>query len=151
MPEASFEAARKLVEDTLRGVGLDPDRVRAKNEETHVAWSLKRGSASVLVSLQAQPGGAQSSLRVAASVMTVPAEGDKRLALFQRLLELIAQGLANAAFALVGDRVVAVSERPTAGLDAVEVDQMVKHLSAVADTYDDRLVGEFGGKRAADA
>ena len=45
----------------------------------------------------------------------------------------------------------AASERPTHGLDAVEVEQMVHHLAAVADTYDDRLVAEFGGKRASDA
>jgi hypothetical protein len=155
MPDATFEAARKLVEHTLRGVGLDPEKVRAKSDATQVSWSLKRGSASVLVSVHggggSASGPAKSWLRVAASVMMAPAEGDKRTALFQKLLELNAQDLANAAFALVSDRVIVVSERPTAGLDAIEVDQMIKHLSAVADTYDDRLVAEFGGKRAADA
>jgi len=43
-----------------------------------------------------------------------------------------------------------VSERPAEGLDPNEVEQMIRHLSAVADTYDDRLVKEFGGKRASD-
>ena len=57
-------------------------------------------------------------------------------------------GLANAAFGLVGDRVVAVSERPAAGLDADEVEQIVRHLAAVADTFDDRLEKEFGGTKA---
>jgi hypothetical protein len=79
----------------------------------------------------------------------VPAEGNRE-ALYKRLLELNASGLANAAFALLNDKVVAVSERPAENLDPGEVEQMVRHLSAVADTYDDRLVKEFGGKRASD-
>jgi hypothetical protein len=152
MADTSFEAARKLIEDTLTSFGIDPAKARAKDEASLVAWSLKRGSASVLVSIMEQSDApTRSWLRVAASVMIVPTDPAKKAALFQHLLELNARGLLNAAFALVGDRVIAVSERPTAGLDGSEVEQVIKHLSAVADTYDDRLVGEFGGKRASDA
>ena len=152
MSDPSFEAARKLVEDAITGFGIDPAKIRAKDEVNQIAWSLKRGSASVLVSIAAQADApARSWFRVAASVMIAPSEGGKKMALYERLLELNARGLLNAAFALVGDRVIAVSERPTAGLDRGEVEQMIKHLSAVADTYDDRLVAEFGGKRASDA
>jgi hypothetical protein len=68
--------------------------------------------------------------------------------MMRRLLELNAAGLANAAFGLMENRVVAVSERPAAGLDAGEVEQMVMHLSAVADTFDDRLAKEFGALKA---
>jgi hypothetical protein len=81
--------------------------------------------------------------------MTLPDEA-QRPALYKHLLELNAQGLANAAFGLVADRVVAVSERPTKSMQADEVKQMVRHLAAVADTYDDRLVKAFGGKLASD-
>lgn len=152
MSDPSFEAARKLVQDTIAALGIDPDKVRAKNDANQIAWSLKRGSASVLVSVAEQADApAHAWVRVAASVMIAPTDGAKRSALYERLLELNARGLLNAAFALVGDRVIAVSERPTAGLDRGEVEQMIKHLSAVADTYDDRLVAEFGGKRASDA
>jgi hypothetical protein len=52
--------------------------------------------------------------------------------------------MANAAFGLLGERIVAVSERPTVGLDEGEVEQMIRHLAAVADTFDDRLEKEFG-------
>jgi hypothetical protein len=47
----------------------------------------------------------------------------------------------------MGDRVVAVSERPAADLDAGEVEQSVKHLSAVSDTFDDRFAKEFGATK----
>ena len=152
MLEPSFDVARKHIEDTLASLGVDPAKVRVKDAASEVSWSLKRGSASVLVSLQAGDESARTGgrLRIAASVMIAPAEPVKRAALYERLLELNAS-LLNAAFAIVGDRVIAVSERPTAGLDPTEVAQALKHLSAVADTYDDRLVAEFGGKRASDA
>jgi anti-sigma factor RsiW len=81
-------------------------------------------------------------------VVSVPADKAQHGALFRRLLEINAGGLANAAFGLVGDRVVAVSERPTEGLGAEEVEQIVRHLAAVADTFDDRLEKEFGATKA---
>jgi hypothetical protein len=152
MLDSSFDNARALVEETIASLGIDPARARAKDDPTQVSWSLKRGSASVLVSVATPEDAPERAwLRVAASVMIVPDDATKRAALHQHLLELNARGLLNAAFALVGDRVIAVSERPIAGLDRAEIEQIVKHLSAVADTYDDRLVAEFGGKRASDA
>jgi hypothetical protein len=81
-------------------------------------------------------------------VLTLPSDGLE--ALFRHLLELNAAGLANAAFGLVDQRIVAVSERPTEDLQDAEVEQMIRHLAAVADTYDDRLKKQFGGDRASD-
>ena len=88
-------------------------------------------------------------LRVVSPVMTLP-DAVTREALFVRLLELNGKGLANCAFGLIGDRVVVVSERPAPGLDREEAEQVIRHLAAVADTYDDKLVKEFGGTRASD-
>jgi hypothetical protein len=35
-------------------------------------------------------------------------------------------------------------------MQVAEVTQMVRHLAALADTYDDRLVKAFGGELASD-
>jgi hypothetical protein len=147
--EKDFENAKTLVIATIRKIGLDPDTTRAPGESDVVAsWTLKRGSASVLVTVVRHEEQKATFLRVASPVVTLPADAQKQVAIMRRLLELNAAGLANAAFGLIGDRVVAVSERPAAGLDAGEVEQMVTHLSAVADTFDDRLAKEFGATKA---
>ena len=86
-------------------------------------------------------------LRVAAPVVILPADAGQHLALFRRVLELNASGLANAAFGLAGDKVVVVSERPAQGLGPEEVEQCIRHLAAVADTFDDKLAKEFGATR----
>lgn len=146
--ENDFENAKGLVEATIRKIGLDPaTTVVPGGSPTGIAWTLKRGSASVLVSVNRRDDGA-THLRLASPVVTLPSDSAKQGALMRRLLELNAAGLVNAAFGLMGDRVVAVSERPAAGLDAGEVEQMVMHLSAVADTFDDRLAKEFGAVKA---
>jgi hypothetical protein len=75
----------------------------------------------------------------------------KKEALFARLLELNADGMQSCAFGLVGDKVVVVTERPTEDLDIGEVEHAIRHVAAVSDTYDDKLVSEFGGKRASDS
>ena len=146
--DTDFENAKKLVEETIKKLGLDPVGCRAPSTEAQAAWTLKRGSASVLVTVTHHQDEDETYLRVASPVVTVPADKTKHGALFRHLLELNAGGLANAAFGLVGDRVVAVSERPTEGLGPAEVEQTVKHLAAVADTFDDRLEKEFGASKA---
>jgi hypothetical protein len=146
---AEFDTARKLVEGVITRLGLDPAKVRGENRDDLVTWSIQRGSAVILVSVAKSDRGDTASLHAISPLMTLPPE-DKHLGFFRRLLELNGQGLVNASFGILGDRVVVKSERPTAFLDAAEVEQIILHLSAVADTYDDRLVGEFGGRRATD-
>lgn len=147
--EQLFASTKNMVESVITKLGIDPVKARVKDAPDQVTWTLMRGSASVLVTVIHRTEQKNVFLRVASPVLALP-EGNRE-ALYKRLLELNVGGLANAAFGLLGEKVVAVSERPAAGLDAGEVDQMVRHLSAVADTYDDRLVKEFGGKRASDA
>ena len=144
---ADLDRAKQLVEATLTRLGLDPGASRVKDEAQQVAWTAQRGSASVLLAVLLREG--VPHLRVVAPV--VFPDPSTREALFTRLLELNAGGLAHCAFGLSGDRVVAVHERPAAGLDEGEVDHIIRQVSAVADTYDDRLVTEFGGRRASDA
>jgi hypothetical protein len=146
--DTDFENAKKLVEATITKLGLDPATARANESESQIAWTLKRGSASVLVTVTHDPHEDETYLRVASPVVMLPADRAQHAPLFRRLLELNAAGLANAAFGLVGDRVVAVSERPAAGLGPEEVEQTVKHLAAIADTFDDRLEKEFGAAKA---
>jgi hypothetical protein len=147
-PATDFANAAKLVEETIRKLGLDPTTCHAQSSDTTVSWTLKRGSASVLVTVATYEQENATYLRVASPVVVLPADPATQAACMRKLLELNAAGLANAAFALSGDRVLAVSERPVAGLDAQEVEQIVRHLSAVADTFDDRLAKEFGATKA---
>ncbi len=146
--DTDFEDAKKLVEETIKKLGLDAASCRAPSTDAQAAWTLKRGSASVLVTVTHHQDEDETYLRVASPVVTLPADKAKHPALFRHLLELNAGGLANAAFGIVGERIVAVSERPVEGLGAAEVEQTVKHLAAVADTFDDRLEKEFGASKA---
>jgi len=144
-----FAAAKSLVDGALKKLGMDPDAVRGKDAPDVASWTIKRGSAQILVGLARREPNRAVFLRVVSPVITLP-EAGKREPLYVRLLELNANGLGNCSFGIVGERVVALSERPTEGLDAGEVEQIVRQVAAVADTYDDRLVQEFGGRRASD-
>jgi anti-sigma factor RsiW len=152
-----FDNARTLVEGAIRTLGIDPSTARAPvpslagqagPEGSVAAWTLKRGSASVLVTVTRHEEEKATYLRVASPVVTLPADASVHPALFRKLLEMNGTGLANAAFGLIGERVVAVSERPVEGLGGEEVEQMIRHLAAVADTFDDRLARDFGAIKA---
>src|SRR5438067_2136538 len=114
---AEFDTAKRLVEEVVARLGLDPNEVRGENRADFVTWSIQRGSAVVMVSVAKSDRGDAASLRAISPLMTLPPE-EKRLVFFRRLLELNGQGLVNASFGLVGDRVVVKSERPTAFLDS---------------------------------
>lgn len=141
---------RAIVEATIKKLGLDPKKSLVGETADQVSWTVARGSANVLITVVHRPEQKNVFFRVAAPVLAID-EGAPKEPLFRRLLEMNAGGLSNAAFGLLDGMVVAVSERPAEGLDQNEADQMIRHLSAVADTFDDRLVREFGGKRASDA
>lgn len=146
--EELFSSTKATVESVIQKLGIDPAKAKVKDTPEQASYTLMRGSASVLISVVHRTEQKAIFLRVVSPVLIMPEA--EREPLYKRLLELNAGGLANAAFGVMNDKVVAVSERPAGGLDPEEVEQMVRHLSAVADTYDDRLVKEFGGKRASD-
>ncbi len=141
-------SAKDLVEIAVRDLGVDPAAVRAKDTPEQASWTLKRGSASVLVTLVLRQQ--LLTLRIVSPVLVLPPLLEGRLALFTHVLELNANGLGNCAFGLVGDRLVALSERPVEGLDSREIEQIIRQVAAVADTYDDRLAKDFGAVRASD-
>lgn len=141
--------ARKTLEAVFEKLGLSPSALLLSQADERVLYKLRRGSADVIVALQSKEG--RAFVRVVAPILVPPTAADRRAALHERLLELNAHGMQNAAFGLSDGRVIAVSERPAMGLDQAEFEQMLTHLSAVADTYDDKLVAEFGGQRASDA
>ncbi len=146
--EELFSGTKATVESVIQKLGIDPAKAKVKDTPEQASYTMMRGSASVLISVVHRTEQKAIFLRVVSPVLLM--DEANREPLYKRLLELNAGGLANAAFGIMNDKVVAVSERPAGGLDAEEVEQMVRHLSAVADTYDDRLVKEFGGKRASD-
>ena len=158
-PPRSFDAeARPLVEEALRKLGLSSDLCRARQNKTaeghhQTSWTLKRGSAAILVSLversdRGHEGQPEVVLRALSPVLK-PAK-EREAELFAHLLDLNAAGLGPCSFGRVGELVVLVSERPAHDLSALEVEHIVRHLAAVADTFDDKLVAEFGGSRASD-
>lgn len=144
-----LKSATDVVERAIESFGVKAEAVLIAADETQKTYSLMRGSALTLVSVGLNEE--ETVLRVVCPVMTLPPE-DKRNAFFRRLLELNAGAVVGgAAFGLSGDRVVVVSERPCAGLDKDEAAHVIKRASAVADTFDDRLVREFGGEKASAA
>ncbi len=146
--ETNLRACAQMVEDVLVGRGLDAERARISSD-AGPAWSLRQGSAEVLVFLTPGEGG-QNTIQVIAPVFRATQKALAGVALLRRLLELNAQSLTQAAFGLRGDDVVLTTDRSTVGLDRVEVDEMIRRVAEYADHYDDALVAEFGGQRHSD-
>lgn len=143
-----LRACAQMIEDVLKSRGLDVAKSRTKSDGGP-AWSLREGSAEVLVFLTEGTGDVHT-LQVVAPVMRPTLDALVTGALCRSLLELNANGLHQAAFGLFGGDVVLTADRSTAGLDPIEVEEMIRRVAEYADQYDDSLVAEFGGKRSSD-
>lgn len=144
MDTARYQQASATVETVLRKLGLDPNASKVREEDGTRAWGLLRGSAQVLLQVSGSEQG--TWVRVIAPVVKLPKE-DARAKFYERLLELNARSMRNASFGVLNDGVVIVSERPAEGLDAGEVEQILKHVGALADHYDDLFIKEYGVSR----
>lgn len=143
--ESNLASTVAMVEEALRSLGHIVDRARVDSPGAERAWRFTKGSAEVAITILGRDGGWH--MRVAAAVMTIDSTVDTAV-LFRRLLELNG-GLIGAGFALHGQHVILVNQRPTLDLDQSEVEHLISGLQDYADEWDDKLVAEFGGSLGA--
>ena len=139
-PRNNLAQHAATVEQILQTIGVEPGRARM-DTETGYGWSFQRGSALIEIYIAEQEG--REYLQVLSPLIHVPPGG--LLPLYRRLLELNLS-LTNASLGVYLDVVYVFNERPLAGLDGNEADFIIKQISEYADTLDDQLVGEFGGR-----
>jgi hypothetical protein len=146
--DANFRTCERMVEEILVARGLDPASSRLPSDDGP-AWGLTQGSAAVYIFLTSSESG-ENFIQVVSPVMVPTDTSLREPDLMRRLLELNANELTGAAFGLRDDEVVLTADRSTAGLDPVELEEMLRRVAAYADYYDDILTVEFGGTRHAD-
>jgi hypothetical protein len=142
--EVNLVSTGVLIEDVLVELGHVVDKARVDYPECERAWRISKGSATIEIALLRRDG--SGWLQVSASVMTPGPKTDKA-ALWRKVLLLNAERPATAAFALRGDTIVLIGQRTTIDLDRSEVYALIETVATDADTYDDELVREFGGRR----
>jgi hypothetical protein len=135
-----------MIEDMLIERGYFLNDCRADLPGTLRSWKVPKGSAVVRVSLIDRPDFAH--LRVASAVFRHPPDVD-RVLLYQDLLQRNAE-ICGAAFAVLGDQVVLVSERSTLDLDRSELADIFTRVQTYADDFDDVLVAAYGGELGGD-
>ena len=142
--EVNLESTTVMIEDVLVELGHVVDNARVEYPECERAWRISKGSATIEVAVLVREGAGW--LQVSASVMTPSPKTDTG-ALWRKALLLNAERAAIASFALRGDTVVLIGQRPTLDLDRSEVLALIETVATDADRYDDELVREFGGRR----
>jgi hypothetical protein len=145
--QTNLKTCEQMIESVLAARGLDAEKSRIDSGGSGPAWGLTQGSAEIYIFLSASATG-ENYLQVVAPVMTPPEEAEAPL--YRRLLDLNATELTGAAFGMRGSEVVITTDRSTAGLDRVEVEEMIRRVADYADHYDDTLTSEFGGTRHTD-
>jgi hypothetical protein len=146
--ESNLRSCEQMVEAVLSARGLDAQASRLDSSEGP-AWGMRQGSAEVYIFLTASETG-DNFIQVVSPVMIPTDDTLTHPDLMRRLLELNATELTGAAFGLRENEVVLTTDRSTAGLDPVELEEMIRRVASYADHYDDALTVEFGGTRHAD-
>lgn len=144
--DVNLSSTVAMIEDLLIERGYFLNDCRADVPGAIRSWKVPKGSALVRISLLSRKD--FTHLRVACAVFRHPA-GVDRARLYHELLGRNAE-LCGAAFAVVGDQVILISERTTLDLDRSELAETLARVQAYADALDDVLVAEFGGELGGD-
>jgi hypothetical protein len=144
--EINLASTTTMIEDVLVELGHFLNDCRADVEGAIRSWRVRKGSATIRISLLVRPD--FTHVRISSAVMRLDG-AVPRVALFTHLLEKNAE-LTGAAFALRGDTVLLQSERSTLDLDRSEVQDLIARVTKYADDLDDALVDRFGGELGGD-
>jgi len=143
--EINLTSTTAMIEDTLVELGHFLNDCRADVDGAIRSWRVRKGSATVRISLLERPD--FTHVRISSAVLQLD-PSVPRVALFTYLLEKNAD-LTGAAFALRGDVVLLFAERSTLDLDRSEILELIRRVTTYADDHDDALVAKFGGKMGA--
>lgn len=146
--ELEAAVAVRLVEDTIRSLGVDPAKARHAASPVPT-FAVKRGSARVWIVVHPSTEGRPATLRVASPVIQLPSES-RRAELYEQLLRLNGTDLVGAAFGIIEDEVVVLTERVVSDLDPAEVDNAIRTVGRFADHWDDILSQRFETPRSSD-
>lgn len=130
----------KTVETILAKLKVDPAQAKLKTVEGY-GWSFRRGSAIIEIYVTEHEG--QGYFQVLAPILHLPTIG--LLQLYRHLLELNLQ-MTAASLGVYHDVVYVFSERLITGLDFNEANSIITLVAGYADTFDNQLVTEFGGR-----
>lgn len=143
---SELQRASRLVEGWLTESGFAAARHPDSDDGLLRSWSLRRGSATVIIEVRGDSlDAASASLLVAAPILTLPASG--RGAFCEHLLRLNLSTLTTCAFAINDDdQVVVTSDRSTEDLSLAELDEIISYVASFADYYDNILSDQFGAE-----
>ena len=130
----------ETIETVIYSLESEKTAERAPDE---YLWRFPYGSVRVFVQLTGESD--DDTLKVWSEVMVLPAPGEQRAKLLQRILEMNWGETFEANFGLFGDRVVVLSHRTVADLSPEEISRAITLVATIADDYDEALIAEFGG------
>ncbi|MEQ8671839.1 MAG: YbjN domain-containing protein [Aggregatilineales bacterium] len=139
-PTNTLEHHAMVVESILKTLNVNPVDARLETQQGF-GWNFRRGSAIIEIYVSEQ--GDRGFLQVLAPIIHLPTTN--LLPLYRRLLELNLQ-LTNASLGVFYDVVYVFNERPLQGLDANETNDVITLVAGYADSLDNDLVNEFGGR-----
>ncbi|HUH12280.1 MAG TPA: YbjN domain-containing protein [Longimicrobiales bacterium] len=141
-----IDAVRQSIGKVIDDFGGDSERQRMDPN----SWLFRKGSATGFVMVHedpAEPG--NGDLLIVCEIMRVPADRERDF--YRRLLELNDALCGKAAFCVNQDDVVLLqSGRKLEGIGPEEISDQMLRTAALADRYDDVLLGEFGHEHALD-
>ncbi|TEU10416.1 MAG: YbjN domain-containing protein, partial [Anaerolineales bacterium] len=128
------DEARALIDGVFRSYGLDPTKSTDPYGWRHLSLGSADGLAGVV---EWQPG--DHYLVVFAPILEIPSDLELPLGFHKLLLELNHDGTLAARFSIHDNVVYVGLTRPIRGLDEEEVDDAIRAVMTVADSYDEWL------------
>lgn len=131
-----------VVEGAIVKLGVPVDMCRTENP---LLWSLKRGSAHVLIQLKetAAFAGTKGILVIFSPIMEVPQDAALKASLLEELMEMNHMASLTS-FSMSEGFIFLLSNRFVEGMDSQEVLDILQEIGVYADYYDNELQAKYG-------
>ena len=141
-----IDTVRRSIAQVIDDFGGDSEQQRMDTN----SWLFRKGSATGFVMVHEDPADpGNGDLLIVCEIMRVPPAQERNF--YRRLLELNDALCGKAAFCVNQDDVVLLqSGRKLEGIGSAEIADLMLRTAALADRYDDVLLGEFGHEHALD-
>ncbi len=137
------ETAVQMVKTLIKDWGINEEEAIDQNNP-HLWWFVQ-GSAHFHIQVFSEegPNGMKDAIEVGATIMELPADDTKKIALYEHVLNMNNTAI-GVWFGIRNGKLLLLSTREITGLDGVELRTMADDVRLYADHFDDIFIEKFG-------
>lgn len=142
--KSTFKKIQKVIEELLISIGMDPNNCEVPTGDESKSWTLMRQEKMILITLSPNTTDEENNnIKIIVNIIDELTEGPKEKLIYKYLLEANARDLENAAFGLLDQSLVVISEKKLQDIELDELKEMIDKCVRYAKKFEENIYKKF--------